>query len=450
MRKKFLAVLLVLCMAAVLLPTTALAADALPEPDSSTGTTTISENMTLENIALSNGDTQLDYLVPLLHITNGATVTINGGSIAVENNTAETYAILVDGGATLTLNNVNVTSNAAVIRVGVIGDNSSSGTLTVNGGSITATQGGSHNFTGDGIRAYNSKVTLTGGVTFTCSQEGGTGVCLYGSSEVSVDGATITGRNGLNVYGGNLTVEDVTINASNAGIAVNGKTDNLSEDYVGERNITMNGGTITMTKDNMSAVLVTPRAANDKSGAIKINLAGGTYNNGGIDIYNEDTSENGNDIDISVTGGTFDKKYGLKSNATNYQNIADTGVEPGFKLNENNEVVSQYTINDQTIANTGGLGKVYTVTMSGPDANADWSGKYLVIQTVTDENEDARLSLVMVPVPAPEASASPQIDVSVAGEDTVVSLWLTNGMPDLTGEGDSGALTYDILTELGA
>ena len=170
MKKKLLALALALCMVISLMPVTALATEGtgLPTADGN-GTITISESTTINDVTISSSE--LADNVPLLKVTgSGTVVTIEGGTISTADGAGLAFAILVDEGATLNLNNVTVTGTAAGIKV------ANGSTLTVNGGAITGT--GTTAECGDGIRAYDSAVKLMGNVEINGSAVGN-GVELY-------------------------------------------------------------------------------------------------------------------------------------------------------------------------------------------------------------------------------------------------------------------------------
>ena len=220
-----------------------------------------------------------------LILTDGCSLTINGGievadgnSLTIYGQTDDTGSLLIKnverqnagigsasstkcGSITINGGNVNVASGSNGAGIGS-GNQGNSGIITINGGTVTATGNGYSAGIGGGERGAGGTITINGGtVTATGGNSGGAGI---GGGEwgaggtITINGGTVTATGGS--YGG-------------AGIGGGG--------YAAGGNITINGGTVTATGGTKSGAGI--------GGGGKITISGGTVTatggtNGGAGI----------------------------------------------------------------------------------------------------------------------------------------------------------------------
>ena len=190
-----------------------------------------------------------------LILTDGCSLTINGGievadgnSLTIYGQTGDTGSLLIQnvdnekagigsasntkcGSITINGGKVNVAKsgyNGAGIGSGYQGD---SGTITINGGIVTATGNGYSAGIGGGDRKSGGTITINGGtVTATGGRSGGAGI---GGGDWG-DGGTIT------INGGTITATG----GKDGGAGIGGGR------YAAGGNIAINGGTVTATGGN--------------------------------------------------------------------------------------------------------------------------------------------------------------------------------------------------------
>ena len=314
MKKRFLSIMMALCLALSLLPATALAAEGGTQlPTAVDGVITLDENVTLSEAWQPTESVILDlsgYKLSLarVNVQDGVTVTITDSEDSGKIEATSTRSVVVFNGGTLILENGTITStqldsndNIAIFNMG---------TFTIEDGKI---EGGTNAGTGVYNTVRNSGSLVERDVI--CNIEGGVieasyGVCAFGPGVPDGDLTQVDNKKLT------INITDGTIKTNGQGIATNassgryaGFTVNMSggaiEDIddastgmylpaIGVTNIT--GGTITASQAirigagelNISSGTITctaeangedlvPGASGGTTGAIVVGKASGGY-----------------------------------------------------------------------------------------------------------------------------------------------------------------------------
>lgn len=160
---------------------------------------------------------------------NAGTITINGGKVTA---TGGSFAAGIGGGnkasgGTITINDGKVTANGGNLSAGIGSGNraSSSGDITINGGIVTATGDGGAGI-GGGHVCPAGTVIITGGIVTATggNEEAGIGGGKYGSGgSVTISGGNVTatgGKYGAAGIGAGLEGSDVTFKTGANGHAL--------------------------------------------------------------------------------------------------------------------------------------------------------------------------------------------------------------------------------------
>ena len=219
---------------------------------------------------------------------------------------ASSHTVTIDAGndkVEVTLDNVNIKadSGSALISKGDV-------TLTLKGDNhLTGGNGGSSSYGGDGITSSGSltisggTVTATGGDSTDSVGSGGSGIYSV-SGDVTISGGTVnaTGGNGGTISGGDgiCSSGGVTI-SSGSTVTANGGS---GEDGSGGRGITSNGG-VTVSGGTVNAKGGSGKNGNGGDGILSFNpvaISGGTVkSNGGSGNLSGGNGIISNDIDLS-------------------------------------------------------------------------------------------------------------------------------------------------------
>ena len=295
--RKYISLLLALCMVLSMLPATALAADGncTGEHSGWTVLTSTSGTQTGGKYYLNGGNYYLKSDVTAsgeIHTTGDVTLCLNGHTLTLPGN-----SLCIDSGS-FTLCDCNgsgtitggSSEGSAVIVYG--------GTFTMNGGTITGNAGG-------GVQVASANGTASfimngGSITGnTCTNEGGIynlcgGVCVAGGS-FTMHGGSITGNTAtgsyattasggvLVYYGGSFTMTGGEI--TNNQCAVSNTSGDNGNDFAGGVRVstTLRGGTVTVSGD---AVISGNTAANGSANNVslangqKIKIGGGGLSSG--------------------------------------------------------------------------------------------------------------------------------------------------------------------------
>ena len=305
MKRKFFAAFLSLCMVMSLVPMTALAAEDVGTQEQETDTSCDGTNCnhvaavgdlhynTLQG-AVDAGTEQAIILLQDVILTDGVevdkhtTIDLNGHSIrASEKWTSDPtvdYLLAVKRGGDLTIKDtvgsgsITTTKIACAVKMTIKGetDPDTPAKLTVNGGTI---QGQYYGISGNGTR-HNTEVTINGG-TITSTN----GVAIYQPQDgiMTINGGTIQSNiTGIEIRSGSLTVNNGTISGgtgtpdsdengsgtttSNTGIAVAQHTTDKTI------TVTINGGTIT----GGAAIYESNPQNNTENTAVTVSIADAT------------------------------------------------------------------------------------------------------------------------------------------------------------------------------
>lgn len=391
--RKYIGLLLALCMVMSLLPATALAADgnctgnhsgwkALSGSISSlsgncylTGNVTVSSDITISSdvtLCLNGKELNLCGVSGIrknyncIKVAAGASLTIcdcgMGGTITVsgiQNPNKPNGAIEVNGG-TLTLESGSISGNTTR-GVYVSGG----GTFTMSGGTISDNES-----SGVYVTGINSKFTMTGG---TVSGNKSSGVYVTGGT-FEMTGGTISGNSGsssnnANVYlfGGSFTMSDGTISGSTGnGVYVR---DNAS--------VTMSGGTISGNDDRGVSVVsgsftMSGGAISDNTESGGVSVSGGTFTmSGGAISGNTSKTDSGGGVKLSGGSFTMSGNAQITGNTAGSSTAAHSGggvsVSDGsFTMSDNAQITGNRAYDSGggvEISNAGGT--TASVTLSG-------------------------------------------------------------------------------------
>ena len=293
-----------------------------------------------------------------LILTDGCSLTINGGievadgnSLTIYGQTGDTGSLLiqnVDEGkagigsasnikcGSITINggkvNAESGSNGAGIGSGSYGD---SGTITINGGIVTATSYGYSAGIGGGELRSGGTITINGGtVTATGGRSGGAGI---GGGDWG-DGGTIT------INGGTITATG----GKNGGAGIGGGR------YAAGGNIAINGGTVTATGGNSGGAGIGggaggPSGVGGSGGTIIISggtvtATGGTKGGAGIGGGGYSSGTGGSGGIITISGGTVTATGGTEGGA---------GIGDGINGSGGTVAISNSFVMAGSISDTG-------------------------------------------------------------------------------------------------
>lgn len=342
--KRLISILLALLMMAVMLPVMAMADDvytALPAADSN-GVITLDKDVTLSSFAKIEGKIKLDLSGHTITCTNNwAIVVLQYGTLTVvDSSTAGTGAIVCTGGQETARTAIFGGDYTGIIIEGghikgvdygvvLMGKSSS---LTVNGGVI---EGGDAAISGNGSLDETTKQPLYGDTQIKINGGkvigGNTGIYQPQNGNLTIYNGEITGKTGIEVRAGKLTVKGGTITATGTTLTVNkngsGSTTDGAAIAIAQHTttldiaVTIEGGTLT----GVAALNEANPQGNPAEATEKVNIVvnGGTFN-GDVNKDDVDASK------LLINGGTFTKK---ESGAEKY-------LANGKELDSNGKVVN--------------------------------------------------------------------------------------------------------------
>lgn len=290
--------------------------------------------------------------------TGGATLTITGGGSLNASGSVNSgiYVQSNTGNGTLAITGAKVTAssskgaNGVHIQCGV----SSNASLTVNGGSLTATATGSNS----GINfLFGSGVSGSGTPSLNVSNSaivkasGDTGGITSNSSPVTPSGTGIVFNNGTGTVYGNVTLqEDITINQGESLTIRNGASLNT-----GNNKVTVNGGTLNGEDKITGTVKYTPSITTASLPEGKVS-----------EEYSTSLSANGSEpITWNVTDGNLPAGLNLSTNGK----IIGKPSAPGeyiFTVTASNDVGS-----DGKSFSISVVDPIYSIQNSGDISFAD-------------------------------------------------------------------------------
>lgn len=292
--------------------------------------------------------------------TGGATLTITGGGSLNASGSVNSgiYVQSNTGNGTLAITGAKVTAssskgaNGVHIQCGV----SSNASLTVNGGSLTATATGSNS----GINfLFGSGVSGSGTPSLNVSNSaivkasGDTGGITSNSSPVTPSGTGIVFNNGTGTVYGNVTLqEDITINQGESLTIRDGASLNT-----GNNKVTVNGGTLNGEDKITGTVKYTPSITTASLPEGKVN-----------EEYATSLSANGSEpITWNVTDGNLPTGLNLSTNGK----ITGKPTAPGdyvFTVTASNDVGS---VSKELTITVKDVDPIYSIQNSGDISFAD-------------------------------------------------------------------------------
>lgn len=312
--RKYISLLLALCMVMSLLPAAALAAGADDDHGEHSGWTALSGSISsLSGNCCLTGDVTVSGEI---HTTgdvtlclNGYTLNLNGKSLCVDSGSFTLYdckgggkitggndkpGVIVYGG-TFIMNGGTITGNAGGV---IVGGNNGSASFTMNGGSITGNTVNTNvtNTYGGGVYVANgSSFTMTGG---------------------SITGNTVTGIYATTASGGVLVVN-------------NGSS------------FTMTGGEITNNQCTVTNFL----SGNDFAGGVRVSstLGGGSFTVSGDAVISGNTADNGSANNVNLANG---QKIKIGGGFSSGAEIGVTMASAGVFTTGGGESCRQYFFSD--------------------------------------------------------------------------------------------------------
>lgn len=308
--------------------------------------------------------------------TGGATLTITGGGSLNASGSVNSgiYVQSNTGNGTLAITGAKVTAssskgaNGVHIQCGV----SSNASLTVNGGSLTATATGFNS----GINfLFGSGVSGSGTPSLNVSNSaivkasGDTGGITSNSSPVTPSGTGIVFNNGTGTVYGNVTLqEDITINQGESLTIRDGASLNT-----GNNKVTVNGGTLNGEDKITGTVKYTPSITTASLPEGKVN-----------EEYATSLSANGSEpITWNVTDGNLPTGLNLSTNGK----ITGIPTAPGdyvFTVTASNDVGS---VSKELTITVKDVDPIYSIQNSGDISFADAIEGYTPeVKTITITN----------------------------------------------------------------
>ena len=317
--------------------------------------------------------------------TGGATLTITGGGSLNASGSVNSgiYVQSNTGNGTLAITGAKVTAssskgaNGVHIQCGV----SSNASLTVNGGSLTATATGSNS----GINfLFGSGVSGSGTPSLNVSNSaivkasGDTGGITSNSSPVTPSGTGIVFNNGTGTVYGNVTLqEDITINQGESLTIRDGASLNT-----GNNKVTVNGGTLNGEDKITGTVKYTPSITTASLPEGKVN-----------EEYATSLSANGSEpITWNVTDGNLPTGLNLSTNGK----ITGIPTAPGdyvFTVTASNDAGS---VSKELTIHVKDVDPIYSIQNSGDISFADaiegYTPEVKTIMITNDGNQPITLN----------------------------------------------------------
>ena len=317
--------------------------------------------------------------------TGGATLTITGGGSLNASGSVNSgiYVQSNTGNGTLAITGAKVTAssskgaNGVHIQCGV----SSNASLTVNGGSLTATATGSNS----GINfLFGSGVSGSGTPSLNVSNSaivkasGDTGGITSNSSPVTPCGTGIVFNNGTGTVYGNVTLqEDITINQGESLTIRDGASLNT-----GNNKVTVNGGTLNGEDKITGTVKYTPSITTASLPEGKVN-----------EEYATSLSANGSEpITWNVTDGNLPTGLNLSTNGK----ITGIPTAPGdyvFTVTASNDAGS---VSKELTIHVKDVDPIYSIQNSGDinfaDAIEGYTPEVKTIMITNDGNQPITLN----------------------------------------------------------
>ena len=301
------------------------------EKDASSHTVTINAGndkveVTLDNVnikadsgsaLISKGDVTLT-LKGDNHLTGG-----NGGSSSYGGDGITSSGSLTISGGTVTATGGDSTSSVGSGGSGIF----SSGGVTISGGTVNATGGSSGSDSGDGVTVSGGTVTANGGDGGSGSgSHGGNGIYSSGGVTIS-SGSTVTANGGDGEDGsggrgitsnGGVTISGGTVTAT-GGKSGSGDYSNGGNGISSSGSLSISGGTVTATAGSSSGSYGRDGITTSSS----LTISGGTVTaNGGSGSYRGGSGISSSDIELS---GSLELT--AKAGSPNGKALSQNGIE---------------------------------------------------------------------------------------------------------------------------
>ena len=294
----------------------------------------VNRNVTIDSCVTVRGEVHLI-------LADNASLTVDGGINVAEGKSFSVYAQSVgekmgtltatgengagigggswENAGTITINGGSVTATGGYNQAGIGGgDQGSGGTVTISGGNVTATGGQEAAGIGSGFEGSGGNITIHGG-SITATGGGPAAGIGSGSSgsydNITINGGTVTATGGQEAAGigsvangsyGNITINGGTVKATGGdyGAGIGGV------DGVSYGNITINGGNVTTTGGDYGA-----------------GIGGGQDSSGGnITINGGNVTAIGGDLAAGIGGGFKSSGGDITINGGN---VTATGADEG-------------------------------------------------------------------------------------------------------------------------
>ena len=161
----------------------------------------------------TNSVTNFQRFYPCIHVPEGYTLTIRGGSAGTGKliANAHNFGAGIGGGNEISCGNIeieggDITATGAYVAAGIgSGDGASCGTIKISGGTVNATGGEFGAGIGSGLNASCGAITISGGTVNATGGEYGAGIGsgYYNAScdDITISGGTVRAQGGDNAAG---------------------------------------------------------------------------------------------------------------------------------------------------------------------------------------------------------------------------------------------------------
>jgi len=266
------------------------------------------------NIIVADSSTNSTVTITIKDINIKGNITLEGNAsviLLLDNTNNIAGRIIMSANASITIDSLtggslDVTSAGNFIAIGAPNNSSASNTITIAGGTVTATGGSNgRGIEGKTIIINDGTVTATGGsysiVGTTITINDGTVTATGGSygivgTTITINDGTVTatgGGNGAGIISATITINDGTVTATGGG---NGAG-------IGGATITINDGTVTATGGSTGGAGI--GGGNGSSSSSTITISGGTVTaTGGSNGAGIGGGNGGNGGTITISGGT--------------------------------------------------------------------------------------------------------------------------------------------------
>jgi hypothetical protein len=336
------------------------------------GELALTKSLDIEGLGADQLTVSGNHASRVFDISGGVTVTIVGLTITNGAVGYQTGGGILNNG-TLSLNNVNVSGNSAVLGGDGIAND---GTLSLNNTLVSSNYGNPNN----GSILNNGTATLN-----NATVSGNSSVGIYNSGTATLNNATVSGNHGSGIvnfslnYTGMITLNNCTVSGNSDGgienvaqtVTLNNSTVSGNSAYIyggGIRNLSTdtNNGTFTLNNSTVSG--------NSVSDFDFASYGAGIANYGTLTLNNSTVSGNftSNEDYGSGGGGISNSPGGTASlnNSTLSGNYAGGIVNSG-KLQTRNTIIADNTGGPDVWGNLGSLGHNLIGNSSGGSGYAD-------------------------------------------------------------------------------